>query len=185
MISPDKVAEVKFSRPPLGKRGYNEDEVDAFLDLIEADLRQNEDEWAEQIRYAEELERKLQEKPAPAPAPEPVQVAVPPQAPPVTPSAQAARILELAETTAAALTAESEAEAARKVRDAEAKAAQAISEARREADKLLDQARREAEELETRVRELRDFERNYRGRLEAYMESQLAAVRADAQIEPR
>jgi DivIVA domain-containing protein len=29
---------VVFSKPPFGKRGYNEDEVDAFLDLIEARL---------------------------------------------------------------------------------------------------------------------------------------------------
>ena len=27
---------VAFSKPPLRKRGYNEDEVDAFLDLVEA-----------------------------------------------------------------------------------------------------------------------------------------------------
>ena len=28
-----------FSKPPIGKRGYNEDEVDAFLDLVAAALR--------------------------------------------------------------------------------------------------------------------------------------------------
>ena len=27
-----------FSKPPAGKRGYNEDEVDAFLDAVEATL---------------------------------------------------------------------------------------------------------------------------------------------------
>ena len=29
------IKKVAFSRPPIGKRGYNEDEVDAFLDLVE------------------------------------------------------------------------------------------------------------------------------------------------------
>jgi DivIVA domain-containing protein len=29
---------VAFSKPPIGKRGYHEDEVDAFLDVVEAEL---------------------------------------------------------------------------------------------------------------------------------------------------
>jgi DivIVA domain-containing protein len=36
--TPADVANVAFSKPPPGKRGYNEDEVDAFLDLVEAGL---------------------------------------------------------------------------------------------------------------------------------------------------
>ena len=35
---PADVHNVAFSKPPIGKRGYNEDEVDAFLDLVEAEL---------------------------------------------------------------------------------------------------------------------------------------------------
>ena len=38
-LTPEDVRNVAFSKPPLGKRGYNEDEVDAFLDLVEAALR--------------------------------------------------------------------------------------------------------------------------------------------------
>ena len=38
-ITPEQVRAVAFSKPPIGKRGYNEDEVDAFLDLLEATLR--------------------------------------------------------------------------------------------------------------------------------------------------
>ena len=33
------IKKVAFSRPPIGMRGYNEDEVDAFLDLVEERLR--------------------------------------------------------------------------------------------------------------------------------------------------
>jgi DivIVA domain-containing protein len=32
------IRNVSFSRPPIGKRGYSEDEVDAFLDLVEKRL---------------------------------------------------------------------------------------------------------------------------------------------------
>src|ERR1700739_546761 len=38
-LTPEHVRNVAFSRPPIGKRGYNEDEVDAFLDHVEAALR--------------------------------------------------------------------------------------------------------------------------------------------------
>jgi DivIVA domain-containing protein len=37
-LMPADVANVAFSKPPMGKRGYCEDEVDAFLDLVEAEL---------------------------------------------------------------------------------------------------------------------------------------------------
>jgi DivIVA domain-containing protein len=38
-MDPEQVRNVAFSRPPAGKRGYNEDQVDAFLDRLEAALR--------------------------------------------------------------------------------------------------------------------------------------------------
>jgi DivIVA domain-containing protein len=38
-LTPEQVHTVAFSKPRLFKRGYNEDEVDAFLDRVEATLR--------------------------------------------------------------------------------------------------------------------------------------------------
>ena len=37
-LTPADVHNVAFSKPPIGKRGYNEDEVDAFLDELAAGL---------------------------------------------------------------------------------------------------------------------------------------------------
>ncbi|HTY33637.1 MAG TPA: DivIVA domain-containing protein [Mycobacterium sp.] len=37
-LSAEQVRSVAFSKPPIGKSGYNQDEVDAFLDLIESAL---------------------------------------------------------------------------------------------------------------------------------------------------
>ncbi|PZS37294.1 MAG: hypothetical protein DLM62_20040, partial [Pseudonocardiales bacterium] len=37
-LTPADVHNVAFSKPPIGKRGYHEDEVDAFLDLVQAEL---------------------------------------------------------------------------------------------------------------------------------------------------
>ena len=38
-LTPEDVHNVSFSQSPSGKRGYNEDEVDGFLDLVEKKLR--------------------------------------------------------------------------------------------------------------------------------------------------
>ncbi len=39
MLTPDDVHNVAFGKPPIGKRGYNEDQVDQFLDDVEAIMR--------------------------------------------------------------------------------------------------------------------------------------------------
>ncbi|MDF0528467.1 DivIVA domain-containing protein [Tsukamurella sp. 8F] len=45
-LTPDDVRAVRFSKPPIGKRGYNETEVDAFLELVEATMRDLHDRLA-------------------------------------------------------------------------------------------------------------------------------------------
>ena len=52
-LTPADVHNVAFSKPPIGKRGYNEDEVDQFLDLVEDTLAELQDENAD-------LKQKLQ-----------------------------------------------------------------------------------------------------------------------------
>ena len=53
-LTPADVHNVAFSKPPIGKRGYNEDEVDQFLDLVEDTLAQLQDENDELRARAEE-----------------------------------------------------------------------------------------------------------------------------------
>ncbi len=38
-LTAEQVHNMAFSKPPIGKRGYNEDEVDAFLDVIAEHMR--------------------------------------------------------------------------------------------------------------------------------------------------
>ncbi|QRY62027.1 DivIVA domain-containing protein [Gordonia sp. PDNC005] len=38
-LLPEEIRDVAFSKPPIGLRGYNEDEVDQFLDEVEATVR--------------------------------------------------------------------------------------------------------------------------------------------------
>ncbi|MHA3703079.1 DivIVA domain-containing protein [Jatrophihabitans sp. YIM 134969] len=69
-LTPAEVHNVAFRKPPIGKRGYDEEEVDAFLDIVEVEL-------ARLIEENNDLRAQLGgAAPAPRPA-EPVVAAVP------------------------------------------------------------------------------------------------------------
>ena len=58
-LTPADVHNVAFSKPPIGKRGYNEDEVDAFLDLVENELTRLIEENADLRQRIAELDQEL------------------------------------------------------------------------------------------------------------------------------
>ncbi|MDT5117333.1 MAG: hypothetical protein QOE30_3072, partial [Mycobacterium sp.] len=154
-LTPADVHNVAFSKPPIGKRGYNEDEVDAFLDLVENELTRLIEENADLRQRIEELDRELAAgggvaaapaaaaQPAPAvpvfepePEPEPVKPA-PVAAPTGTNEEQAlkaARVLSLAQDTADRLTSNAQAESDKLLSDARANADQILTEARQTAE---------------------------------------------------
>src|SRR5215211_7510969 len=125
-LTPAVVHNVAFSKPPIGKRGYNEDEVDAFLDLVEneltrlieenADLRQRVAELDQELATARSGGGSAQPTTAiPVYEPEPVYDAPPPPQP--APAAvsedshiKAAKVLSLAQDTADRLTGTAKAE---------------------------------------------------------------------------
>src|ERR1700739_3367177 len=128
-LTPADVHNVAFSKPPIGKRGYNEDEVDAFLDLVENELTRLIEENSDLRQRIEELDNELaaaggagagaavsaqptQAIPTFEPEPEPVKPA-PVAAPTGTNEEQAlkaARVLTLAQDTADRLTSTAKAE---------------------------------------------------------------------------
>jgi DivIVA domain-containing protein len=152
-LTPADVHNVAFSKPPIGKRGYNEDEVDAFLDLVENELTRLVEENADLRQRVTELDQELssaragggggqptqaiplyQPEPEPEPAPQPVFEA-PPTPPPAAPVSEdqhlkAARVLSLAQDTADRLTTTAKAESEKLLSDARAQADQMVSEAR-------------------------------------------------------
>ncbi len=100
-LTPADVHNVAFSKPPIGKRGYNEDEVDAFLDLVENELTRLIEENADLRQRVAELDQELassrsgngaqptqsiplyEPEPEPTPAPPPRRPArTPPYVPP-------------------------------------------------------------------------------------------------------
>jgi DivIVA domain-containing protein len=46
LLTPDDIRKVSFRKPPIGRRGYDEEEVDAFLDVIEGTITALYDEIA-------------------------------------------------------------------------------------------------------------------------------------------
>ena len=57
-LTPADVHNVAFKKPPIGKRGYDEEEVDAFLDEVEREL-------ARLIEATNELRAQVERRPAP------------------------------------------------------------------------------------------------------------------------
>src|SRR6476620_1423569 len=64
-LTPADVHNVVFKKPPIGKRGYDEDEVDAFLDVVEAELARLIEENNELRALGSSGGRAAQAEPAP------------------------------------------------------------------------------------------------------------------------
>ncbi len=166
-LTPADVHNVAFSKPPIGKRGYNEDEVDAFLDLVENELTRLIEENADLQQRVAELDQELAaarsggagqstqavpvyEQPAPEPAAAPT-----PQPAYEAPSAQAsedqalraAKVLSLAQDTADRLTSTAKAESEKLLADARAQADALVSEARQTAETTVADARQRADAM--------------------------------------
>jgi DivIVA domain-containing protein len=176
-LTPADVHNVAFSKPPIGKRGYNEDEVDAFLDLVEAELARligENDDLRDQVAQLEQrlgdAEADLEEaRSQPAPSQTQAMARQEPPAPRMPPSGapapqlagtvgadgadggdhhvQAAKVLGLAQEMADRLTAEAKNEADTMLSDARTKSEQLLSDARTKSDGLVNDARARAETM--------------------------------------
>jgi DivIVA domain-containing protein len=164
-LTPADVHNVAFSKPPIGKRGYNEDEVDAFLDLVENELTRLIEENSELRQRVAELDQELgtaqsgagagatQAIPLYEQQPEPQPVYEPPPHQPAPGLAdedqnlKAARVLSLAQDTADRLTGTARAEADKLLSDARANADQILNEARHTAETTVAEARQRADAM--------------------------------------
>jgi DivIVA domain-containing protein len=176
-LTPADVHNVAFSKPPIGKRGYNEDEVDAFLDLVEAELARLIEENEDLREQVSQLEQRLgnaqadleeaRSRPAPmgvvSPPTQQIQRQEPPP-PPLRPvesprpsygdageggdsHVQVAKVLSMAQEMAERLTAEAKSEADAMLTDARTKSEQLLSDARSKSDALVNDARARAETM--------------------------------------
>lgn len=210
-LTPADVHNVAFKKPPIGKRGYDEEEVDAFLDEVERELARLIEEnnelraalergggrgvagadpriAAENAELKVQIERLQREKAAAEQAVRQLQAELE-QARANSEMAgdgeqQALRVLMMAQRTADDHVSDARREADKLLSEARAKAEELTREARAKADALERDARQRHQEamggldakrtaLQKHIEELKQFEREYRTRLKAYLESQL------------
>ncbi len=162
-LSASDVANKQFTTVKL-REGYNMEEVDGFLDEVEAELGRLH-------REIDDLTAKAAAAPAAAPvvavpvAPEVPAAPVAPAAPPASDSA--VQMLALAQKTADEHLAAAKVEANRIVAEAQATH-----------DRTMGDLASERVAVQAKVDELRAFEKEYRTRLRSYLEGQLRDLEA-------
>ena len=182
-LTPDDVVTKQFQHVRF-KEGFDPDEVDDFLDEIVV-------EWRKTIEENNELKAKLAKyesgelAPAEAAAPAPVEAPAPQPEPtpapaPAAPAADvsstatsAASIIERAQRLHDEHVAEGRQMAEQLVDEAKAEADRIRSEAEQKQRELNEKYERERTTLESRITELRQFERDYRAQMRSYFESKL------------
>jgi DivIVA domain-containing protein len=160
-LTPADVHNVAFKKPPIGKRGYDEDEVDAFLDLIEAELARLIEENNDLKQQVDEMARSgppmqggqpLRPPPPMPQAPEPMVMAPPPPSARIDENSQVVKVLAMAQETAEKYVSDAKTEADRMIGDARSTADRMIGEARAKADSMMGEARTQAASLEREAR---------------------------------
>src|SRR3954454_22495468 len=182
-LTPADVHNVVFKKPPIGKRGYDEDEVDAFLDVVEAELARLIEENNE-LRAGGGRAPVREERPEPPAAPV-VQAPPPPVQPPAPredDSARASRMLALATETADKYVNEAKTQAEQMLVSAKTNSDRMLTEARSKSEQMVTEAKHPS--LERKIEELRTFEREYRTRLRSYLESHLRDLDSRGSAEP-
>ncbi len=186
LLTADDVLNKKF-QPTKFREGYDQDEVDDFLDEVVNTLRvvQAENEElkaklaASEARVAQLSGGEVVPTPAPAPAPAPEPQPAP--EPEVAPEPQsepqsAASMLALAQKVHDEYVSNGQAEGDRIVGEARANAERMVREAEDQKNRTLGQLEQERALLERKIDELRGFERDYRTRLKSYLEGLLNDV---------
>ena len=155
-LTPEDVRNKEFR---YSFRGYNEEEVDAFLDEVEAEV-------GRLLTENNQLRQRAAAPPAPAPA-------GPAQAPMSETEEMLRRTLLIAQRTADETVAQAKAEADKLLADARNQSEAMISSAQQQASAQLGDLDNRRRALEQHIESLRGFEREYRTRLKAYLEAQL------------
>jgi DivIVA domain-containing protein len=206
-LTPEDVVNKRFQATKF-REGYDQDEVDDFLDEVVSELRRLNEENEELRQKLGACERRVGElsratvardaAPEPEPAPKPVPAPMPvpqPVAEPIRQVVQMEAVAGQGPEAAAGMLALAQKLHDEYVRNGEQQRDRIVNEAREHANRLV----REAEEkqrqtlgsleqerslLERKIDELRAFEREYRSRLKSYLEGQLHELEAKAAVVP-
>lgn len=191
-LTPEDVVNKRFN-PTKFREGYDQDEVDDFLDEVVVELRrlnQENEELRQRLVAGEsrlaELQRSAAQQPAaqqaapqqatPQPVPVPEQPAYAPAGgfdPNAMDPGNTNNLLQLARRLHEEHVREGMEKRDALIAEGHAAAARVVSEAEQGARTQLNALQQEKSELERQVEELRQFEREYRTKLRGYIEGQL------------
>lgn len=180
-LTPEDVVNKRFN-PTKFREGYDQDEVDDFLDEVVVELRrlnQENEELRQRLVAGEsrlaELQRSAAQQPVAQQAPLPEQPAFAPSGfdpNPIDPG-NTNNLLQLARRLHEEHVREGMEKRDALIAEGHAAAARVVSEAEQGARNQLDALQQEKSQLEREVEELRQFERDYRTKLRGYIKGQL------------
>lgn len=180
LLTEDDVVNKTFSDTKNRQIGYNQDEVDDFLDEVAESIKELTDERdslraeldAARARIGELEAAQTENASAPA------QAASFTEAPAEggDQSGSAAGVLALAQRLHDEYVNNGREEGDRIVAEANAESTRIIRDAEEQHSRTINQLEQERSVLEHKISELRDFERDYRARLKSYLESLLGNV---------
>jgi DivIVA domain-containing protein len=192
-LTADDVVQKRFN-PTKFREGYDQDEVDDFLDEVVAELRRLNEENEDLRRQLSQCEGRVSElsrggsvEPAPTSAPTPVPTEAPAAAAAApSPAASAAMtdagngdvsgMLALAQRLHDEHVRNGEQERDRLISEAQETATRLVRDAEEKQQQTLGSLEQERSLLERKIDELRGFERDYRTRLKSYLEGLLNDV---------
>ncbi|MBX3195937.1 MAG: DivIVA domain-containing protein [Microbacteriaceae bacterium] len=181
-LTPEDVVNKRFN-PTKFREGYDQDEVDDFLDEVVVELRrlgQENEELRQRLMASEARVNELQAggaavvpaapaaAPVPAPAAAPAPVAVDPSDP-----ANTNNLLQLARRLHEEHVREGMEKRDALIAEGHAAAARVVSEAEQGQRAQIEALEQERKGIERQIDELRSFEREYRTKLKGYIEGQL------------
>jgi DivIVA domain-containing protein len=177
VLTPEDVVNKRFTVTKF-REGYDQDEVDDFLDSVVVEFRRLAAENDELKSRIKAQDSGLSE-PAPTPVKEfPTQLSVDPQD-----TTNSHSLLQLARKLHEEHVREGLTKRDQLIRDGQENASRIVREAETQARSVISQLELDRKAIENTIDELRDFENDYRGRLREYIESQLDTLLREESFE--
>lgn len=177
MLTPEDVVNKRFTVTKF-REGYDQDEVDDFLDSVVVEFRRlaaENDELKSRLKAQESGES----EPAPTPIRDfPSQTTPEPQD-----TTNSHSLLQLARKLHEEHVREGLTKRDQLIRDGQENASRIVREAETQARSIISQLELDRKAIENTIDELRDFENDYRGRLREYIESQLDTLLREESFE--
>jgi DivIVA domain-containing protein len=177
VLTPEDVVNKRFTVTKF-REGYDQDEVDDFLDSVVVEFRRlaaENDELKSRLKAQESGES----EPAPTPVRDfPTQTTPEPQD-----TTNSHSLLQLARKLHEEHVREGLTKRDQLIRDGQENASRIVREAETQARSIISQLELDRKAIENTIDELRDFENDYRGRLREYIESQLDTLLREESFE--